>query len=103
VLDNKVPMNLTWAKLVGYWWGWSWMIKCTWLTKLQNFEHMPSNLLGRLICGTFGCRKNTSQRGQSLIGLQMSNRFMKCLIFLFKILKDNKNFYGCRHDIKTKG
>ncbi len=103
VLDNKIPMNLTWAKLVGYWWGWSWMIKCTWLTKPQNFEHMPSNLLGRLICGSFGCCKNTSQRGRSLIGLQMSNKFMKCLIFEFKIHKDNKNFYGCKHDLKTKG
>ncbi len=54
MLDNKVPMNPTWARLVGYQWGWSWMTKCTWLTKLQNFEHVPSNLLHRLICGSFG-------------------------------------------------
>jgi len=30
------------------------MTKHTWLTKLQNFEHVPSNLLGRLIRGSFG-------------------------------------------------
>jgi hypothetical protein len=52
--DNKVPMNPTWAMLVGYQWGWSQMTKCTWLTKLQKFEHVPSNLLDRLICGSFG-------------------------------------------------
>jgi hypothetical protein len=47
-------MSPTWAKLVGYQWGWSQMTKHTSLTKLQNFERVPSNLLGRLICGSFG-------------------------------------------------
>ncbi len=33
----------------------------------------------------------------------MNNKFMKCLIFMFKIIKDNKNFFhGCKHDFKTK-
>ncbi len=45
------------------------------------------------------CSRNASQRSQSLIGLQMSHRFTKCFIFLFKIPKDNKDFFhGCRHD-----
>jgi hypothetical protein len=30
------------------------MTKRTWLTKLQNFECVPSNLSGRLICDFFG-------------------------------------------------
>jgi hypothetical protein len=30
------------------------MTKRTWLTKLQNFECTPSNLLGKLICDFFG-------------------------------------------------
>jgi hypothetical protein len=30
------------------------MAKRTWLTKFQNFEHVPSNLSGRLIRGSFG-------------------------------------------------
>jgi hypothetical protein len=61
-LDNKAPMSPTWAGLVGYWsWGWSRMTKHTWLTKPWNFEHVPSNLLGRLICGSFdwGCVTKT--------------------------------------------
>jgi hypothetical protein len=29
------------------------MINCTWLKKLQNLEGVPSNLLGRLIRGSF--------------------------------------------------
>jgi len=33
-----------------------------------------------------------------LIGLQINNRFTKCLIFLFKIPKNNKDF---SHDITT--
>jgi hypothetical protein len=42
---------------------------------------------------------NASQRGQSLIGLQMNHKFMKCLIFLFNIFKDNKDFFHkCKHD-----
>ncbi len=48
-------MSLTWAGPVGYQWGWSWMTKCTWLTKPWNFELVLSNLLGRLIHGSFGC------------------------------------------------
>jgi hypothetical protein len=29
----------------------------------------------------------------------VNNRFTKCLIFLFKIPKDDKDFFhGCRHD-----
>ncbi len=44
---------------------------------------------------------NASQRGQNLISLQMNNKLMKCLTFLFKIPKDNKDFFhGCRHDYK---
>jgi hypothetical protein len=54
VLDNEVPMNPTWVGVVGYQWGWSQMTERTWLTKPWNFEHLPSNLLGRLICGPFG-------------------------------------------------
>jgi hypothetical protein len=30
------------------------MTKHTWLMKPQNFERAPSNLSGRLICGSFG-------------------------------------------------
>jgi hypothetical protein len=29
------------------------MTKRIWLKKLQNFEHIPSNLSGKLICGSF--------------------------------------------------
>jgi hypothetical protein len=47
-------MSPTWARLVRYWWGWSRMIKCTWLTKLWNFERVLSNLASRLIYGSFG-------------------------------------------------
>jgi hypothetical protein len=54
VPNNKVSMSPTWIGLVGYWWGWSWMTKCTWLTKLRNFEHVSSNLSSRLIRGSFG-------------------------------------------------
>ncbi len=52
--DNKVPMNPTSAQLVGYQWRWNRMTKHTWLTKPRNFECVPSNLLGRLIHGSFG-------------------------------------------------
>jgi hypothetical protein len=54
VLDNKVLMNPTWVRPIGYWWKWSWMTKRTWLTKLWNFEHVPLNLSSRLIHGSFG-------------------------------------------------
>ncbi len=54
MLDNKVPMNLTWVGPAGYRQRWSWMTKHTWLAKPQNFERVPSNLLGRLIHGYFG-------------------------------------------------
>jgi hypothetical protein len=30
------------------------MTEHNWLTKLRNFERVQSNLLGRLICGSFG-------------------------------------------------
>jgi hypothetical protein len=30
------------------------MTKHIWLTKLENFEHVPSNLSGRLISDSFG-------------------------------------------------
>jgi hypothetical protein len=57
VFDNKVPMNPTWIGPIGYHWGWSQMTKRTWLTKLWNFECVPSNLSGRLIHDSFvwGC------------------------------------------------
>ncbi len=101
MLDNKVPMNSTWLQLVGYQWRWSWTIKHTWLTKPRNFEHVPSNLLDWLIRHLWlglHCW-NASQRGRSLISLQMNHKFTKCLIFLFKILKDNKDFFHrCKHD-----
>jgi hypothetical protein len=54
VLDNKVPMSLTWVGPVKYWWRLSWMTRHAWLTKPWNFECVPSNLLGRLIRGSFG-------------------------------------------------
>ncbi len=49
VLDNKVLMSSTWTRQVGYRWGSSWMTKCIWLTKPQNFESVPSNLSSMLI------------------------------------------------------
>jgi hypothetical protein len=57
MLNNKVLMNRTWVRPIGYQWKWSWMTKHTWLRKPQNFERVPSNLLTRLICGSFswGC------------------------------------------------
>ncbi len=54
MLDNKVQLNSIWAGLVRYWWGRSQMTKCTWLTKPWNFECVPSNLFGKLLCGSFG-------------------------------------------------
>jgi hypothetical protein len=33
-------------------------------------------------------------KGRNLIGLQMSNIFIECLTFLFKILKDNEDFFS---------
>jgi hypothetical protein len=54
VLNNKVPMSSIRVGLVGYRWGWSWMAKRTWLTKLRNFECVPSNLSSRLIYDSFG-------------------------------------------------
>jgi len=53
VLDNKMWMSPTWVRPIGYRWKWSQITKCTWLTKLRNFEHVPSNFLGRLIHGSF--------------------------------------------------
>jgi hypothetical protein len=54
---DKMQMNPTWTRLVRYQWGWNRTTKHTWLTKLWNFEHVLSNLLGRLIYGSFnwGC------------------------------------------------
>ncbi len=52
--DNKMPISPTWVGLVGYWWRWNRMTKHMWLTKPQNFECVLSNLLSRLICGSFG-------------------------------------------------
>jgi hypothetical protein len=54
---NKVPMNPTWFEQFKYYWRWIWITKHTWLRKFQNFEHVPSNLLIKLICGSFdwGC------------------------------------------------
>jgi len=78
------------------------MTKHIWLTKLRNFEHVPSNLLDKLIHGLLWlglCCRNASQRGRNFIGLQMNNKFTKCLIFMFKIFKDSKDFFHkCRHD-----
>jgi hypothetical protein len=38
-------------------------------------------------------------KSRSLIGLKMNNKSTKCLIFLFKIPKDSKDFFHkCRHD-----
>ncbi len=54
VPDNRVFMNPTWVRPVGYWWGWNQMIKCIWLIKPWNFEHVPSNLSSKLIHGSFG-------------------------------------------------
>jgi hypothetical protein len=54
MLDNKVPMNPIGVGPIGYWWGWSQMTKRTWLTKPRNFKCVPSNLLDRLICDSFG-------------------------------------------------
>ncbi len=54
VLDNKVSMNSTWTRPVRHQWRWSWMTKCIWLIKPRNFECVPLNLLGRLICSSFG-------------------------------------------------
>jgi hypothetical protein len=54
MFDNKVPMMLTWAKQVRYPWGWNRMTKHTWLTKPQNFECVPSNLIRKLIYDSFG-------------------------------------------------
>jgi hypothetical protein len=49
------------------------------------------------------CCQNVSQRSRSLIGLQMNNIFTKWLIFLFKIVKDNKDlFYAYRHDYEHR-
>jgi hypothetical protein len=40
-------------------------------------------------------------KSQSLISLQMNNRFTRCLIFMFKIPMDNKEFFhGYKHDYK---
>ncbi len=50
------------------------------------------------------CCINAFQRSKSLIDLQMHNKFTNCLISLFKIPKDNKDFFHkCRHVIETKG
>jgi hypothetical protein len=54
MFNNKVLMSPTWARPIGYQWEWSQMIKHIWLTKLRNFEHVPSNLSSRLIHGSFG-------------------------------------------------
>jgi hypothetical protein len=54
VLDNKVSMSPTLTRPIGYQWRWSRMTKCIWLTKLWNFERVPSNLLARLIYSFFG-------------------------------------------------
>ncbi len=54
VFNNKMSMSPTWAKPIGYWWRWSQITKCICLIKIWNFEHVPLNLLSRLICGSFG-------------------------------------------------
>ncbi len=104
MLDNKMPMSPTWVGLVGYWWGWSQMADTLgWI--FFEILNLSSNLLGRLIHGPFGWGYvvETYLKGQNLISLQVSNRFTNYLIFLFKIPKDNKDFFHwCRHDFETK-
>ncbi len=66
---------------------------------LENLCKSPTTTYWLVWLGL--CCWNISQRGQNLIGLQMINKFMKCLIFMFKIPKDSKDFFhGCRHDLE---
>jgi hypothetical protein len=60
------------------------MTKRIWLTKLQNFDHEPSNLLGKLIRNSFswGWVMEMHPKNVKIDYLEMSNKFMKCLIFL---------------------
>jgi hypothetical protein len=75
------------------------MTKCTWLTKPQNFERVPSNLLSRLIRGSFGWGFVAEMHAKEVKARLVYKLFTKCLIFLFNIPKDNKDFFhGCRHD-----
>ncbi len=102
VLNNKVLMSPTWARPIGYQWGWSRMIKHIWLTKLQNFKRVPSNLSSRLIHGSFGWGyviKTHPKEVDVWLVCKWTTNSWKCLIFMFKIPKDNNNFFhACKHD-----
>ncbi len=99
---NKMPMNPIWIGPIGYQWGWSRMTKCIWLTKPWNFECVLSNLSSRLIFVTplvTVVLLKCIQRRSKLDWFANEQQFTKCVIFMFKILKDNKDFFhGCGHE-----
>ncbi len=110
MLDNIVLKSTTQVELITYWWRWNWMTRCIWLTKIQNFDHEPSNLLGKLIRNSFSWGWVMEMHPKNVKTWLFGNEEQIHKVFDFLIVHyegqqrffhGHRNFFlGCKHDFK---